>query len=177
MIQRTTALHAEGTQLACQEKVINDFITKYQLTEAELEVLRGDKSKPRNVDKEFFKVLERIQKIHGDCKELLQSGQQTTALEIMDQMSALQEGALERLYRWTQTHCRAIDTSNDVSSALLACAMQHLQDRPVMFKYVMDEYCGSRRAALVRAFIDALSVGGPHGTPKPIELHAHDPPR
>ena len=25
--------------------------------------------------------------------------------------------------------------------------------------------------------VDALTKGGPHGTPKPIELHAHDPPR
>jgi hypothetical protein len=30
---------------------------------------------------------------------------------------------------------------------------------------------------LVRAFIDALTQGGPGGTPKPIEMHAHDPKR
>jgi hypothetical protein len=29
----------------------------------------------------------------------------------------------------------------------------------------------------VRAFIDALTQGGPGGTPKPIEMHAHDPKR
>jgi hypothetical protein len=30
---------------------------------------------------------------------------------------------------------------------------------------------------LVRVFIDALTQGGPGGTPKPIEMHAHDPKR
>lgn len=42
---------------------------------------------------------------------------------------------------------------------------------------MLDEYCASRRSVLVRAFIDALTQGGPGGTPKPIEMHAHDPKR
>lgn len=41
----------------------------------------------------------------------------------------------------------------------------------------MDEYCTVRRQLLVRAFIDALTSGGRGGTPRPIELHAHDPLR
>lgn len=34
-----------------------------------------------------------------------------------------------------------------------------------------------RRSLLVKSFLDALTVGGPGGTPRPIELHAHEPPR
>ena len=30
-----------------------------------------------------------------------------------------------------------------------------------MFKYVVDEYCAARKGLLVKAFIDALTVGGP----------------
>ena len=45
------------------------------------------------------------------------------------------------------------------------------------FRYVVDEYCTARRAIVVRSFLDALTVGGPYGTPRPMELHAHDPPR
>ena len=44
-------------------------------------------------------------------------------------------------------------------------------------RYVVDEYCTARRSVVVRSFLDALTVGGPHGTPRPMELHAHDPPR
>jgi len=29
----------------------------------------------------------------------------------------------------------------------------------------------------VKAFIDALTVGGPNGIPRPIEINAHDPLR
>lgn len=34
-----------------------------------------------------------------------------------------------------------------------------------------------RRNSVTRAFIDALTRGGPGGTPRPIELQAHDPIR
>lgn len=72
--------------------------------------------------------------------------------------------------------------------------MARLQQRPVLFKYfrlhvvfiiiisfffflryVIDEYCISRRAVLVGEFIDALTRGGPSGNPAPIEMRAHDP--
>ncbi len=45
------------------------------------------------------------------------------------------------------------------------------------YRYVIDEYCTVRRGLVARSFLDALTIGGPHGTPRPIELHAHDPAR
>jgi len=42
---------------------------------------------------------------------------------------------------------------------------------------VLDEYATARRAVLVRGFLDALTLGGPGGTPRPIEMHGHDPQR
>ena len=42
---------------------------------------------------------------------------------------------------------------------------------------MVDEYCTARRSIVVRSFLDALTIGGPHGNPRPMELHAHDPPR
>ena len=44
-------------------------------------------------------------------------------------------------------------------------------------RYALDEFATARRAAVVRCFIDALTRGGPAGTPRPIELHSHDPLR
>jgi len=44
----------------------------------------------------------------------------------------LQEAALERLYRWTLSHCRNIESGE--TSILLTQAMSRLQDRPVLFK-------------------------------------------
>ncbi len=161
---------------------MEEFIEKYQLKDAEVSALKeGDVGLDA-----FFDALERAQEIHKDCKGLLQSGQQSTALEIMDQMSQFQESALERLYRWAQSQCRNVEHRGGAGRQRrasgqqhdpLARAMRHLRRRPVMFRYVLDEYCAAQKQFLVKSFLDALTVGGPGGTPRPIELHAHDPPR
>lgn len=128
------------------------------------------------ISPEFFTVLCRAKGIHQRCKQILHCGHQATALEIMEQMALYQERALERLYRWTQHQCRnGVDSSD--GNVLLTQAIACLQDRPVLLKYVIDEYCTARRGVVLRCFLDALTVGGPNGTPRPIELHAHDPPR
>lgn len=62
----------------------------------------------------------------------MQSGYQTLALDIMQRMTLLQESALERLYRWTQSQCRHIE--NEQLAALLIKSMAKLQERPVLFK-------------------------------------------
>lgn len=40
--------------------------------------------------------------------------------------------ALEVLYRWSQLHCKDIESA--VTGPLLVCAMEVLQDRPVLYK-------------------------------------------
>ncbi|OCT93071.1 hypothetical protein XELAEV_18016138mg [Xenopus laevis] len=96
---------------------------------------------------DFFKVLGRVKQIHNDVKLLLRTNQQTAGLEIMEQMALLQETSYEQLYRWAQSN------------------------------YTLDEFGTARRSAVVRGFIDALTRGGPGGTPRPIEMHSHDPLR
>lgn len=174
LIEQTTKLQGESQKLCLQQEVAGAFLQSFQLSPAEQAVLRGA-SREAAITEEFFRVLDRVQSIHSNGRMLMQSGHQTAALEIMEQMALYQEAALERLYRWTQSHCRNIESAE--MSILLTQAMSRLQDRPVLFKYVLEEYCTSRRSVLVRAFIDALTQGGPGGTPKPIEMHAHDPKR
>lgn len=38
----------------------------------------------------------------------------------------------------------------------------------------MDDVSSIRKSALSKAFLDALTKGGPGGIPRPIEMHAHD---
>lgn len=47
----------------------------------------------------------------------------------------------------------------------------------LLYRYTLDEFGTARRSAVVRGFIDALTRGGPSGTPRPIEMHSHDPMR
>lgn len=175
LINKTTELRKEGQRLDMRARVADAFLAKYQLKPEEARVLRG--TRDGQLQEDFFHSLTRIKQIHNDCKVLLRTNQQTAGLEIMESMALHQETAYERLYRWTQAECRSM-TGDSFEVTLLHCkAMEALQDRPVLFRYALDEFGTARRTAMVRGFIDALTRGGRGGTPRPIELHSHDPMR
>lgn len=169
LIQQTNKLQDECKKLEIQQTISRAFNQRFQLSPDEHHVIYGEKKSGwgTTVTPEFFIALDRIQKIHSECRQLMQ--QLPAASDIMEEMTLHQEGALERLYRWTQNHCRNLDSANEPSTQLVLEAMRRLQERPVLFKYVLDEFATSRRAVLVRTFIDALTRG-----PKPIEEHSSD---
>ncbi|XP_040282019.1 conserved oligomeric Golgi complex subunit 6 isoform X1 [Bufo bufo] len=175
LIGKTTKLQAENQRLEIRAQVANAFLEKFQLTSDEMHILRGTHEGPLTED--FFKVLTKVKQIHNDVKLLLRTNQQTAGLEIMEQMALLQETSYERLYRWAQNECRMLTQESCDISPILSQAMDALQDRPVLYKYTLDEFGTARRSAVVRGFIDALTRGGPGGTPRPIEMHSHDPLR
>lgn len=175
LIVKTTKLQAESQRLEIRAQVADAFLSKFQLTSDEMSLLRGTRDGP--ITEDFFKALGRVKQIHNDVKVLLRTNQQTAGLEIMEQMALLQETAYERLYRWAQSECRALTQESCDISPVITHAMEALQDRPVLYKYTLDEFGTARRSTVVRGFIDALTRGGPGGTPRPIEMHSHDPLR
>ncbi|XP_061478389.1 conserved oligomeric Golgi complex subunit 6 isoform X2 [Rhineura floridana] len=175
LIVKTTKLQAENQMLEQKAQIADAFIAEFQLSPEEMSILRGTRDGP--VTENFFKVLGRVKQIHNDVKILLRTNQQRSGLEIMEQMALLQETSYEQLYRWAQGECRSLTQESCDISPVLAQAMEALQDRPVLYKYTLDEFGTARRSAVVRGFIDALTRGGPGGTPRPIEMHSHDPLR
>ncbi|KAK3855594.1 hypothetical protein Pcinc_038022 [Petrolisthes cinctipes] len=171
LIHQTTSLQNQSNKLRMQEDVAEAFVQTFQLTSEEVAIIKGS-TREAPITQEFFTVLEKTMKIRNNTKYLLQSGHQKTALEVMEQMNVCREAGLERLYRWCQGQCRASDPSPLVTEALAA-----LQERPVLFNLVVEEWVVVRRGWLVRGFLDALTMGGPGGAPRPIELQAHDPQR
>ncbi|XP_069747825.1 conserved oligomeric Golgi complex subunit 6 isoform X4 [Narcine bancroftii] len=175
LVTKTTKLQSENQRLEIRAEVANAFLSKFQLNADEMNILRGPREGP--ITEEFFKALGKVKLIHNDVKVLLRTNQQTAGLEIMEQMALLQETSYEKLYRWAQAECRTrTQETCDISPAQTQ-AMEALQDRPVLYNYILDELGTARRSAVVRGFIDALTRGGPGGTPRPIEMHSHDPLR
>ncbi|KAK1168128.1 hypothetical protein AOXY_G11001 [Acipenser oxyrinchus oxyrinchus] len=175
LMMKTTKLQGENHQLEIRAQVANAFLAKFQLTPEEMNTLRGARDGP--ITEDFFKALARVKQIHSDVKILLRTNQQTAGLEIMEQMALLLETSYEQLYRWAQNECRALTQESCDIAPVLTQALEALQDRPVLYKYTLDEFGTARRCAVVRGFIDALTRGGPGGTPRPIEMHSHDPMR
>lgn len=68
-----------------QQEVATSFLRNFQLAPAELAALRES-----NITEDFFAALQRVQTIHNNCRMLMQSGHQTSALDIMEQMAMCQ---------------------------------------------------------------------------------------
>ncbi|XP_066534986.1 conserved oligomeric Golgi complex subunit 6 [Hoplias malabaricus] len=175
LILKTNKLQGENHRLEVRAQVAQAFLSKFQLSSEEMATLRCARDGP--ITEDFFKALSRVKNIHEDVKVLLRTNQQTAGLEIMEQMAVLQETSYEQLYRWAQNECRGLTQETCDVPPVLSQAMEALQDRPVLYKYTLDEFGTARRSAVVRGFIDALTRGGPGGTPRPIEMHSHDPMR
>ena len=171
LVAQTTELQDRGDLLEKREKMVGKFMSDYQLSHEQLEALQR---KP--IGKAFFEALQRAFDIQNECKK---HGQQTTMLNIMDEMVKFQELGIQRLFKWTMDACRSTSSGlSPMDSDLLPLALSNLQKaRPSLVQEVMDEYCQARKNYVTRSFLDALTLGGPGGTPKPIELHAHDPQR
>ncbi|XP_034722945.1 conserved oligomeric Golgi complex subunit 6 [Etheostoma cragini] len=175
LIVKTNKLQGENHRLEVRAQVAQAFLAKFQLSNEEMSTLRGARDAP--ITEDFFKALSRVKHIHEDVKILLRTNQQTAGLEIMEQMAVLQETSYEQLYRWAQNECRGLTQETCDICPVLTQSMEALQDRPVLYKYTLDEFGTARRSAVVRGFIDALTRGGLGGTPRPIEMHSHDPMR
>eukprot|EP00047_Mylnosiga_fluctuans_P019083 m.78466 g.78466 ORF g.78466 m.78466 type:complete len:660 (+) comp7966_c0_seq2:23-2002(+) len=171
LIQKTTSLEQESNTVNIQRDVLGLFMDRFVLRDEEKKALLPS---ARELSEEFFAAFARAKTIHEDCKVLLRTSHQRAGLSIMEAMAALQESAYERLYRWTQTACRGLNSEMPEHPALLCRAFGMLRDRPVLLQYCMKDLADARRNVASRAFIDALTRGGPGGVPKPIELFSHD---
>ena len=172
LIARTNELKDESDRIDMQAKILDKFLSRYQLSPGERAALDSEE-----LSEAFFGAIGRIQQIHDQCKVLLRTNVQQAGLSIMESMATLQESSYERLYRWTHATCRGLTQESSEHPALLIRAMHVLRDRPVLFDFCVSELSSARHTAVARTFIAALTRGGVGGTPRPIEMHSHDPIR
>ncbi|KAL4114474.1 hypothetical protein PRIC2_014411 [Phytophthora ramorum] len=176
----TQQVQTEAAALASKRNKVQDewkeaktFLDRYQLTEDEVRALYAENLADQDMDA-FFSTLERVQQVKADCKELVATGEVNCGLELLDAVGKYQEAGFERLYQWTAKKCAEVDGE---PSNMLHRAIALLSDRAEFYNYCKECLTSSRRSLIVRRFIMALTVGGPNGIPRPIEMHAHDPVR
>ncbi|CAG8691470.1 23992_t:CDS:10, partial [Dentiscutata erythropus] len=174
LLEQSDSLKSQRESCKTRKILIDAFLGKFTLSEKEVATLFSPDS---GIGPGFFEVLKHLQQIHSDCDALLITENQRAGLEIMERMNSYQETAFDKLYRWTQTESRSLGRDTQEVPITLKLALKTLKQRPVLFQSCLEELVYIRRNSIIRAFTDALTRGGPGGTPRPIELHAHDPLR
>eukprot|EP01132_Coremiostelium_polycephalum_P009376 gene9376-11518_t len=161
-------------EVETKEEIINQFLKKFNLTEEEESALQK-----RDIDSTFYSTLDRLTEIQLECKRNLSSNQyQRATYEIQAIIGQHQEKAYRKLYSWIKEEARntlqkeAPEITKGLSNALSA-----LQARPLLLRYCLEDISTYRSKVIGTGFITALTLGGPNGVPRPIEINAHDPQR
>ncbi|KAG1473576.1 hypothetical protein G6F56_000879 [Rhizopus delemar] len=175
MLEHANLMQERSSACLNQITVIDKFLDKFTLSEREIKLLSTYLG-PINDD--FFEALNHLQQIHSDCQLLLTTTNQKAGREIMNSMAQYQENAYDKLYKWTQHESRLAFGGDSIDvNALMTKSLRALMQRPVLFQTILDDLASARRDAIAHAFLNALTRGGPGGTPRPIELQAPDPLR
>lgn len=150
----------------CRKEWLGTFQERYQLPKECSQVL-----KEGVIGEAFFDALKRVQMVHSNCRSLGLSYHHTSGVDLLDQLSKLQDEAFRHLCSWIQSECQAIESpDNPEIGDMMPRAMKCLRSRPPLYSYCAEEIAMSRRTAVFQKFIQALSQG-----PRPIEMHAADP--
>ncbi|KAF2368463.1 Conserved oligomeric Golgi complex subunit 6 [Trinorchestia longiramus] len=128
LTEQTTKLHKQRSVLEMQQEVAKAFTKAFLMTPEEVALLRSTNP---TIGPAFFAALDKTQIIKNNTKHLLQTGEQTTALEVLSYSSEVREAGVSGLYHWLLNQARHTDTL----SAALPTAMAYLEDRPQLFRY------------------------------------------
>eukprot|EP00301_Raphidiophrys_heterophryoidea_P003261 c11480_g1_i1.p1 GENE.c11480_g1_i1~~c11480_g1_i1.p1 ORF type:complete len:657 (+),score=167.69 c11480_g1_i1:60-1973(+) len=174
LLETVHRLDKEDAELRSKERVLNSFMGELLTNHEEQTLSEANMSQP------FFEALSRLQQVHVMCQHAIThapSPHNRLAVEMSAKLSGLQEHALEALYRFVQSECASILDEVPESASYLKHALSFIAHRPILFAQCVDGIGQLRAKSIAQRFHIALTVGGPGGIPRPIELSAHDPVR
>jgi len=184
-LEKAAALRKESVSIELQQQVLDKFLNRFRLSEADTQVVRsGD----RPLDDDFFTAFERLEQVRANARHMLStSGQQTSGVDILHETSEILEASYERMFVWVQQQCRgprdaavAKSTSAELENpagGVLKRVLKLLRERPVYFNHCLRDIGRVRKQALQQRFLEALTQGEAAYGARPIDLHAGDPVR
>lgn len=183
-LERAAQLQRESKAIDEKQEVLEKFLMKFRICDSDTQLLRsGD----RPIDDEFFAAFEKLEKVRGNARHMLNAcGQQTSGVDILHETSEIMEACYERMFVWVRQQCHSPQLAavtrggphelDSPAGAVLKRALLLLVERPVYFNHCVKDIAKMRRQALMQRFFEALSQGDGAGS-RPIELQAYDPVR
>ena len=177
-MEEATSLMLQRSQTETKQRLLEAFNTHFLISEADVDILT---STGEPVDDDFFRLLQRVKKVHQDSQLLLGTENQRLGLEILEQRSKQLNAAFQKLYRWVQREFKTLDLENPQINSSIRRSLRVLAERPALFQSSLDVFAEARESTLSDAFYTALTGSTSdynHGVEaKPIEFHAHEPLR
>ena len=182
-MEKASDLEGKRNSYLLQKKEIESFLSKFQLTNQEVDTLYRAPIDDPITAKEFFEALKRLRVAYSDCKLMVEQHCYSAGFELLELLGQHQEMAYQRLFEWVKTKCDALAESGSTEDIdiMLQTAVRYLRKLPIYYSQCQDLIVNSRRTQLVQKFIVALTQGGSgsgssgrSSVGRAIDLHAHD---
>ncbi|WVQ77320.1 hypothetical protein IAR50_007004 [Cryptococcus sp. DSM 104548] len=177
LLERADGLRAQRASAELRAHLITLFLARFTLSEHEQAALS---SRDINIGQTLFDALDHVEKIREDCTVLLggEEGKAQAGMDIMAATSEQLEVGYTKIHKWCQFEFRQYTRETHLEvSPIMRKAIVRLRNRPSLLNDALKTLTSTRHASLLQQFLTALTIGGPGGLPRPIELHAHDPQR
>eukprot|EP00598_Pedospumella_elongata_P010656 CAMPEP_0185015088 /NCGR_PEP_ID=MMETSP1098-20130426/99657_1 /TAXON_ID=89044 /ORGANISM="Spumella elongata, Strain CCAP 955/1" /LENGTH=696 /DNA_ID=CAMNT_0027544203 /DNA_START=42 /DNA_END=2129 /DNA_ORIENTATION=+ len=204
-MEKASQLENKRNFYQAQSKEINMFLSRFQLSNAEIDLLYHaniDSSESANA---FFEVLHRLKSAYADCKNMVEQHCYTVGFELLEVLGQHQDRAYQHLFEWVKGKCEALSESGATddmdTNTKLQISIRFLKKLPIYFDQCQDLLVNSRRTQLVQRFAVALTQGDgssgaavtagggssaansassskhQHPSSRALDLHAHDAAR
>eukprot|EP01105_Mastigella_eilhardi_P005250 TRINITY_DN169_c0_g1_i1.p1 TRINITY_DN169_c0_g1~~TRINITY_DN169_c0_g1_i1.p1 ORF type:complete len:729 (+),score=178.99 TRINITY_DN169_c0_g1_i1:3-2189(+) len=172
LLEQAKTLQLKKEENEAKIQVVGAFLEEFTLSSQSLDALKEEPGP------EFFRAVQEVKRINSCCKILLKSrDHQQIGFDIADQMTKRLSTVHNKMYKWIQAASDIFSQDSPNVGDLFRQCINELNDDTALLGYCMDEIAVQRGKAVRRMFIRALTYGGPNLTPRPIEVHAHDPLR
>lgn len=174
---KASELENRRNHLDEQSKEIASFLSRFQLSVDEVNVLNKAPIDNPASAKHFFEALQRLRTAYADCKAMVEKHSYSAGFELLDNLGQHQDAAYQRLFEWVKLQCDLLTESGNTEDidVLLQTAIRFLRKLPTYYSQCQDLVIASRRSQLVQKFVLALTQGGPSTQAvRAIDLHAHD---
>jgi hypothetical protein len=200
-MEKASQLENKRNFYETQSREIKSFLSRFQLSNEEIDLLYHanlDRSDSANA---FFEVLHRLKAAYGDCKNMVEQHCYSVGFELLEILGQHQDRAYQHLFEWVRGKCEALSENGAIddfdTNTKLQIAIRFLKKLPIYFDQCQDLLVNSRRTQLVQRFVVALTQGdantsittagggsgagggkgGHHAASRALDLHAHDAAR
>jgi hypothetical protein len=121
-MSKASELESKRNSFVQQSKEIQTFLSRFQLSDDEIEVLHRTPLDSAKTAKSFFNALQRLQTAYAECKEIVEKHCFSAGFELLDMLGQHQDLAYQRLYEWVKLQCESLseNPSDDDSVSIIS---------------------------------------------------------
>lgn len=174
-MDQANELETKRTLYLTQSEEVEQFLSKYHLNDAEIQLLQNARLDVTTEARSFYATFAKLQQAYQDCKIITEKQFYGIGFELLEVLGNHQETAYEKLFFWFKGKCEALaeDTSQLTAAhqgqyaylySQLQTAARLLQHVPSYVEQCQELLIAARRTSLVQQFMVVALQGFGHGS-------------